>query len=177
MVDVAGEPISFGDVLENGWAGDRNPQRRGIVIRFGTRTGRLNPGPYVELTDGMGNFWQHSVSEGHRLLKVGRALQSSPEPSSGEPRDAHDAGIIADLEAMAANTRVGFWPQALAIGALRLIKSPPREPREVSPLAPGDAFVAAFKREPLIDSDCAWMNGYAAGLAAQPPTSGVEQRG
>jgi hypothetical protein len=36
--------------------------------------------------------------------------------------DEHDAGIIKDLEAMAANQLAGFWPQVLAIGALRLIR-------------------------------------------------------
>lgn len=38
-----------------------------------------------------------------------------------------------------------------------------------SPLAAGDAFVAAFKREPKDPADLAWMNGYAAGRRAPEP--------
>lgn len=36
----------------------------------------------------------------------------------------HDQGIIKDLEVMAADKKNGFWPQALANAALRLINRP-----------------------------------------------------
>lgn len=65
------------------------------------------------------------------------ALQPD-EPTTAQ-LDEHDAGIIKDLEAMAANQLAGFWPQALAIGALRLIRqtassSPSPDPLAVSHL-------------------------------------------
>jgi hypothetical protein len=62
--------LVFGDVVLNGYASDTNPIRFGIVVRVGKRTGRLNPGPYVELTDGKGKFWQISLSC-DRLKKIG----------------------------------------------------------------------------------------------------------
>jgi hypothetical protein len=52
-------------------------------------------------------------------------VQALQERAADEPKkelDEHDAGIIKDLEAMAANQLAGFWPQVLAIGALRLIR-------------------------------------------------------
>lgn len=45
------------------------------------------------------------------------------------------------------------------------------EPSE-SPAAAGAAFAAEFKREPTSPSDCAWMNGYAAGRRAPEPAGG-----
>lgn len=55
------------------------------------------------------------------------ASRASHEPAP-EHFDEHDAGIIRDLEAMAANQLAGFWPQALAIGALRLIRQRSAQP-------------------------------------------------
>ena len=43
------------------------------------------------------------------------------------PFNEHDAGIIKDIEAMA-NGVEGFWPRALAIAALRLIRRPSSQP-------------------------------------------------
>jgi hypothetical protein len=49
----------FGDRMFNRWAGERNPQRRGIFVReVRVRRGRLNAGVWWELTDGEGKFWQ-----------------------------------------------------------------------------------------------------------------------
>lgn len=52
----------FGDIIRNHWAGEKNPHRVGIFIRAGRRTGRLNPGPYWECTDGKGDVWQEGTA-------------------------------------------------------------------------------------------------------------------
>lgn len=49
---------AFGDVVENGWASEDNPTRRGLFVRSFTRKGRMNPGLTWEITDGKGKFWE-----------------------------------------------------------------------------------------------------------------------
>jgi hypothetical protein len=69
----------FLDLVENGWASEDNPLRVGIFIRRGVRpTGRMNPGPYFELTDGKGEFWTVSARS-ERLRIVGNLLATTPE--------------------------------------------------------------------------------------------------
>lgn len=48
----------FGDLVTNLMASPENPTRTGRFVKAGRRTGRMNPGPWWELTDGRGNFWQ-----------------------------------------------------------------------------------------------------------------------
>lgn len=60
----------------------------------------------------------------NRIFPLFRAAHEPPAAQF----DEHDAGIIRDLEAMAANQLAGFWPQALAMGALRLIRQRPAQP-------------------------------------------------
>jgi hypothetical protein len=64
--------FKFGDIVENGWASDSNPTKRGFVVRMGHRSGRMNAGPYVEMTDGNGKFWECPITKDHKLTKVGR---------------------------------------------------------------------------------------------------------
>lgn len=54
--------LNFLDIIENGYASENNPTRVGYVIRVEKRTGKLNPGEHVELTDGKGRFWELSLS-------------------------------------------------------------------------------------------------------------------
>lgn len=56
------EPV-FGDVVENGWASERNPTRRGFFVRAFIRKGRMNPGLTWEITDGKGKFWELKPDE------------------------------------------------------------------------------------------------------------------
>ena len=53
---------SFGEWVEEiRWASPENPHKRGMFVRAGhTPHGRMNPGPWWELTDGQGNFWRFS---------------------------------------------------------------------------------------------------------------------
>jgi hypothetical protein len=50
----------FGDKVKNVCASDDNPHRCGIFVRSGKRTGRFNPGAWIEVTDGRGQFWEQS---------------------------------------------------------------------------------------------------------------------
>lgn len=64
----------FGDIVINHSAGESNPHKRGIVVRTGVKTGRLNPGPWVECTDGKGEFWTYG-GPAERLEIAGTALK------------------------------------------------------------------------------------------------------
>lgn len=58
----------FGDLVENGWASEGNPTRRGYFVQSFRRTGRMNPGLTWEITDGRGKFWEFRPSDiGERL--------------------------------------------------------------------------------------------------------------
>jgi len=83
-----GEKPRFGDIVENGWASVDNPTRTGFFVRQGCRTGRMNAGPYVEVTDGHGKFWELPMDKGHRVT-------FRPAADALSQRDAR----IAELEA------------------------------------------------------------------------------
>lgn len=69
--------LVFGDLVENGAASIDNPQRYGYFVRRGYRDGKLNPGPFVEMTDARGKFW---TCKGDLLVKIG-AKTLAPLPS------------------------------------------------------------------------------------------------
>jgi hypothetical protein len=53
----------FGDWFTNTVAGEGNPRRHAIFVRAGrTPHGRMNPGPWWEMTDGKGAFWRTNPS-------------------------------------------------------------------------------------------------------------------
>lgn len=72
--------FKFGDLVENEWAATDNPRRLGFFVRRLTRTGRLNPGPRIELTDGKGSFWTVGLHAESRL----RLLTTHPTQPEGE---------------------------------------------------------------------------------------------
>lgn len=57
--------FQFGDIVENGWASETNPLRRGIFVRDCGRT--------WEFTDGQGGFWE-TLKHNEKLRKVGSVL-------------------------------------------------------------------------------------------------------
>lgn len=65
--------------MVNHSAGDGNPLKRSIVVRVGHRSGRTNPGRYIECTDGKGAFWQYGGPD-DKLEVVGTVLR---EPVNG----------------------------------------------------------------------------------------------
>ena len=62
MTDTAhGGPetrLRFGDRVTNTVAGDKNPHKHGIFVRYVVTKGRMNRGTWAECTDGDGIFWQ-----------------------------------------------------------------------------------------------------------------------
>ena len=51
------KPLRFGDPVVNTSASDDNPQKRGFFVRRIHRSGRMNPGTFIEVTDKRGKFW------------------------------------------------------------------------------------------------------------------------
>ena len=43
------------------FAGEQNPHRDGLFVEHIRRTGRLNPGRFVRLTNGAGEFWEYEM--------------------------------------------------------------------------------------------------------------------
>jgi len=60
---------AFGDRIENDAASPDNPTRFGFFIRRKVRSGVVNPGAYVELTDGRGGFWKSNAEPGRHSLR------------------------------------------------------------------------------------------------------------
>lgn len=44
------------------FAGEGNPHRDGIFVEHIRRTGKMNPGRWLRLTDGKGDFWEFEMN-------------------------------------------------------------------------------------------------------------------
>ncbi len=64
----------FGDIIDNGWAGERNPIKVGIFVRHKKET--------IELTDGKGEFWEVYHDKDHRNVRIG-SIYYNPELLEG----------------------------------------------------------------------------------------------
>jgi hypothetical protein len=100
--DARGE-LLFGDLVECHSSSLDNPTRYGYFVRRGVRTGALNPGAYVELTDGRGKFWTRPMDGS--IEKIGAMdLRPAPVPQCEAEPDAQDAIKphlhVPDLETM-----------------------------------------------------------------------------
>lgn len=63
--------FKFGDIIENGWAGEGNPRKRGVYLRSFHRSGRMNPGHHVELQHEDGKRSEFLIADDDKLTKVG----------------------------------------------------------------------------------------------------------
>jgi hypothetical protein len=63
--------MEFLDIIENGWAGDRNPRKKGIFIR--------NKGRTIQLTNGKGDFWElmNDPESRSKYYVIGNLLRDS----------------------------------------------------------------------------------------------------
>lgn len=86
----------FGDIIENGWASEDNPTRRGFFVREGRRTGRMNAGRYFEATDGAGKFWELPIDRDHKVTIVARA-HPHPDVSPDHIPDAGKMVVSSDV--------------------------------------------------------------------------------
>ncbi|TCU34122.1 hypothetical protein [Rhizobium azibense] len=72
--------FQFGDVIENGWASDDNPTKRGVFLYYKVRTGRLNPGKHAVLRSDGGSLGEFRIGKDSKLTKVGTIFDSPAEP-------------------------------------------------------------------------------------------------
>ena len=123
----------FGDEVENGWASENNPTRRGFFVREFVRSGKLNPGRTWEITDGKGNFWELQPSYIGERLKVSPAAreESRPDPRPS-PVGREEVARVIDPEA--------WWAEN------PLLQSAPDriDARKQSSLGKADAILALF---------------------------------
>lgn len=69
---------TFGDTIENGWASEENPTRVGYFVEQGRRTGKMNAGPYIRVTDGRGKFWELPITRDHKIKVTPAAWNTHP---------------------------------------------------------------------------------------------------
>ena len=60
--------FKFGDIIENGWAGEGNPTKIGIFIRHKKRT--------IEMTNGKGKFWEVYHDSDNKNKKIGTIFEN-----------------------------------------------------------------------------------------------------
>lgn len=63
--------LKFGDIIENGWASERNPSKFGIVIKA--------RGHSINCTDGSGLFWDLVFDAGTKIKIHGNVLNDNYE--------------------------------------------------------------------------------------------------
>ncbi|TQX91262.1 hypothetical protein EQW76_00535 [Rhizobium sp. rho-13.1] len=69
--------LKFGDIVENAYASDSNPTKRGVYIRDGYRPrGQINAGKFYEFRSENGKFWQFMASS-DGLTKIGSIFEPS----------------------------------------------------------------------------------------------------
>lgn len=66
--------LKFGDIVINHWASDRNPHRKGIVVRVDPKT--------VYCTDGKGEFWHLVKDSESKIVRVGSLIPSPTIPNT-----------------------------------------------------------------------------------------------
>lgn len=84
----------FGATVTNLVASKDNPHRTGYFVRAGHATGRMNPGPWWEITDGRGAFWQLNPTIGRHAdilgdqphLVVDRVTELPQPPTEDGPQ-------------------------------------------------------------------------------------------
>jgi len=84
----------FGDKIENDAASYDNPTRIGFFVRRAIRSGRINAGPYVQITNGRGSFWESPADHGHRMTRIefsAISLHNTKPQSEDHERDRDEA--------------------------------------------------------------------------------------
>lgn len=90
--------FKFGDIIENGYASDSNPRKRGIYLWSFNRTGRLNPGKHVKLLHEDGKTGELLISADDNMTVVGTIFDAKVS----EDLAAKDAEIERLREALEA---------------------------------------------------------------------------
>ena len=66
-----GTRFKFGDIIENGYAADSNPTKRGVYLWSFNRNGRMNPGKHVKLLHDDGRTGELRISDDDKMTVVG----------------------------------------------------------------------------------------------------------
>ena len=69
--------FKFGDIIENGWASNDNPTKRGVFVRYMYRSGKMNPGKHAVLLFDSGGLGEFRVDMEARLTKVGTIFEAA----------------------------------------------------------------------------------------------------
>lgn len=72
------ERFKFGDIIENGWAGERNPHRIAMFIKHKKDTILMTSG-----ADGKGEVWEQYHDKENRNKKIGSIFEN-PELLAGD---------------------------------------------------------------------------------------------
>lgn len=62
------EKFKFGDIIENGWAGEKNPHRVAIFVRQKKNT--------IEMTNGKGEFWETYHEKDNKNTRIGSIYEN-----------------------------------------------------------------------------------------------------
>lgn len=65
------EVLKFGDIIENGWASESNPNKFGILVKA--------RGHSINCTDGAGRFWDLVFDAGTKIKIHGNVLNDNYE--------------------------------------------------------------------------------------------------
>lgn len=88
--------FKFGDIVENGWASDSNPTKRGIYLWSFNRTGRMNPGKHVKLLHDDGRTGELRISDDDKMTVVGTIFDAKAAEAIAA-KDAEIANLTAAL--------------------------------------------------------------------------------
>ena len=97
MTEIAKAKPKFGDPVENGWASEDNPTRRGFFVRE-IRNGARKT---WEITDGKGKFWRCPLDPDHKLTWAPTSRRPTPPRITEEAVEAVKA--LAELLAARSN--------------------------------------------------------------------------
>lgn len=97
--------FKFGDIIENGWAADSNPRRRGIYLWSFNRTGRMNPGKHVKLLHDDGKTGELRISDDDKMTVVGTIFDAKVSEALAA-KDAEIATLREALELAARNNEM-----------------------------------------------------------------------
>ena len=68
-LDYFRKTLKFGDIIENGWASEQNPNKFGIVVKAREHS--------INCTDGKGRFWDLLFYTGTKIKTHGNVLNDN----------------------------------------------------------------------------------------------------
>ena len=97
--------FKFGDIIENGYASDSNPRKRGVYLWSFTRAGRMNPGKHVKLLHDDGRTGELLISDDDKMTVVGTIFDAKVSEAIAA-KDVEIAKLREALEPFAKIARI-----------------------------------------------------------------------